>query len=90
MFKYFYENKYYSEIGGYFQVQFILLMKWFETRLRFKNLKKDVSLNNFLPTEIENVWVPELTFANTEERPSTVVDQKTSIAVFKIGKVNIY
>ena len=70
-------------------MQFILLMKWFETRLKFKNLKKDVSLNNFLPTEIENVWVPELTFANTEERPSTVVDKKTSIAVYKIGKVNL-
>ena len=61
-------------------------MKWFETRLRFKNLKKDISLNSFLPTEIENVWVPELNFANTEERPSTVVDKKTSIAVQQIGE----
>lgn len=87
LFLYFsYEYKHFSEIGGYFQVQFILLMKWFETRLRFKNLKKDISLNNFLPTEIENVWVPELNFANTEERPSTVVDKKTSIAVQMIGE----
>ena len=62
-------------------------MKWLETRLRFKNLKKDISLNNFLPSEIEKIWVPELTFANTEERPSTIVDKKTTMAVSKIGKV---
>ena len=77
----------FSEVGGYFQVQFILTLKWFETRLRFKNLKEDISLNSFLPSEVENVWVPELTFANTEEKPATVVDEKTSISVQKKGKV---
>ena len=64
-------------------------MKWFETRLRFKNLKEDISLNSFLPTEIADIWVPELTFANTEERPSTVIDQKTSIAVQKLGSFKL-
>ena len=45
-----------------------------------------VSLNSFLPSEVENVWVPELTFANTEGKPATVVDEKTSISVQKKGK----
>ena len=61
-------------------------MKWFETRLRFKNLKEDISLNSFLPSEVENVWVPELTFSNTEEKPTTVVDERASISVQKIGE----
>lgn len=60
-------------------------MKWFETRLRFKNLKEDISLNSFLPSEVENVWVPELTFSNTEEKPTTIVDERASISVQKIG-----
>ena len=77
---------YSSEVGGYFQVQFILVLKWFETRLQFKNLKDDISLNNFLPSERLEVWVPEFTFSNTEENPSTIVDEKASIAVKKIGK----
>ena len=71
----------FSEVGGYFQVQFLLTMKWFETRLRFKNLKDDIKLNTFLPTERDVIWVPELIFSNTEEKPSTVVDEKTSILV---------
>ena len=61
-------------------------MKWFETRLRFKNLKEDISLNSFLPSEVENVWVPELTFSNTEEKPTTIVDERASISVQKIGR----
>ena len=76
-----------SEVGGYFQVQFVLTLKWFETRLQFKNLKDDFSLNNFLPSEVEKVWVPELTFSNTEEKPTTILDERASISVQKIGIV---
>ena len=63
-----------------------MVLKWFETRLQFKNLKDDISLNTFLPSERLKVWVPELTFSNTEEIPSTIVDEKASITVQKIGK----
>ena len=65
-------------------MQFVLTMKWFESRLRFKNLKSDISLNSFLPTEVGDIWVPELIFSNTEEKPSTVVDSKTTILVQKL------
>ena len=74
-----------SEVGGYFQVQFYLTLKWFESRLRFKNLKGDISLNSFLPDETEEIWVPELIFSNTEEKPSTKVDTQTSLTVEKKG-----
>ena len=74
-----------NEVDGYFQVQFYQTMKWFESRLRFKNLKDDIDLNNFLPSENTEIWVPELIFENTEEKPSTITDDKTSIKVNKTG-----
>ena len=74
-----------SEVGGYFQVQFDLIINWFESRLRFKNLKDDMNLNSFLPTENHEVWVPELIFVNTENKPSTITDDRTSIKVEKRG-----
>ena len=74
-----------SEVGGYFQVQFDLIINWFESRLRFKNLKDDMNLNSFLPTENHEVWVPELIFVNTENKPSTLTDDRTSIKVEKRG-----
>ena len=75
-----------NEVDGYFQVQFYLTLKWFESRLRFNNLKEDIDLNNFLPSENTEIWVPELIFENTEEKPSTTSDEKTSIKVEKRGK----
>ena len=70
-------------------MQFVLSMKWFDPRLRFKNLKEDLSLNNFLPVESQTIWVPELIFSNTEEKPSTKVDSKTSLSVKKMGKFKL-
>ena len=74
-----------SEVGGYFQVQFDLIMNWYESRLRFKNLKDDMNLNSFLPNENYEVWVPELIFVNTQNKPSTITDDRTSIKVEKKG-----
>ena len=75
-----------DEVEGHFQVQFYLIMKWFESRLRFNNLKDDISLNSFLPRENRAIWVPELVFENTEEKPRTLVDDFTAIKVEKMGK----
>ena len=74
-----------SEVDGIFQVQFNLMMKWLDSRISFMNLKDDVTLNTLLPKEKQDIWVPELTFFNTEERPSTIVDETTSIRVTKRG-----
>ena len=74
-----------NEVDGIFQVQFNLLMKWFDSRLSFLNLKDDITLNTFLPTEKEDIWVPELVFYNTEERPSSIVDETASMRVNKTG-----
>ena len=74
-----------SEVNGFFQVQFHLSLKWFDSRLRFRNLKNDIDLNNFLPSETADIWVPELIFENTEEKPSTVVDESTTIKLYKMG-----
>ena len=49
-----------SEVDGWIQAQFYLSNYWFDSRLRFRNLKDDISLNSFLPSENTAVWVPEL------------------------------
>ena len=41
-----------------------------------QNLKSDISLNGFLPSETTQVWVPELVFENTV-RPHIVHDIKS-------------
>ena len=75
-----------DEVEGHFQVQFYLTMKWFESRLIFNNLKDDISLNNFLPSENQAIWVPQLIFENTNVKPRTRADDLTSIKVKKLGQ----
>ena len=72
-------------MGGYFEVQFVLTLKWFDPRVRFKNLKDVVSHNRFLPSEIESIWVPELIFSNTKDKPTTVIDKNVKLYVEKLG-----
>ena len=75
----------FSEVGGYFQAQFILCLQWLETRLRFKNIKEDVTLNSLSPSEMSSLWVPKLIFSNTENKPSSLVDEETLLYVQKQG-----
>ena len=60
-------------------------MQWLETRLRFKNLKEEITLNNLSPSEMSRIWVPKLIFYNTETKPSTTVDEETIIFAEKQG-----
>ena len=78
-----------NEVDGIFQVQFHLYMDWFDSRVKFKNLKESTELNSFLPSENTKIWVPELVFENTEEKPSTEADEKTAIKVKKESKFKL-
>lgn len=51
-----------SEVDGWIQAQFFLTSQWFDSRLRFRNLKEDISLNSLLPSENTAIWVPELVY----------------------------
>ena len=64
-------------------------MQWLETRLRFKNLKEEITLNNLSPSEMSSIWVPKLIFYNTETKPSTTVDEETIIFAEKQGTSDI-
>ena len=66
-------------------MQFVLTLKWFDPRVRFRNLKKEVHHNSFLPADTDSIWVPKLIFSNTENKPSTVIDENVKLFVEKLG-----
>ena len=74
-----------NEVNGHFQVQFFLFLSWFDTRLRFQNLKEDIDLNSFLPSKNDKIWTPELVFENTGDRVRTETDEETIIKVIRKG-----
>ena len=71
------------------QVQFFLHLTWHDSRLRFYNLKDDSGLNALSPQEKQQIWMPVLVFENTEDKPITSVDEKTSITIRKQGSFSL-
>ena len=78
-----------DEISSIFQVQFFLHLTWYDSRLRFYNLKEDTGLNALSPEEKTKLWAPHLTYVNTENKPITLVDEKTSITIKKQGSFKL-
>ena len=65
------------------KVQFKLMMSWYDSRLRYKNLKVS-EYYNWINSEFK-IWYPQLGFHNTESKESTVIDEKSVISVFREG-----
>ena len=74
-----------DEIDSIFHVQFFLHLTWYDSRLKFYNLKTDTGLNTLSPAEKKEIWKPILVFENTELKESTVVDEDASLTITKAG-----
>ena len=77
-----------DEIESAVEFQFILYLTWFESRLNFLNLRES-GRSNLETQEMESLWVPEIVFYNTKERLESLVDEKTSMSVERLGNFTV-
>ena len=78
-----------SEVDSLFSCQLRLLLTWRDQRLQLTNLKTDPDNNSLSKQELEQLWVPRVVFANTEEREGLVRDDKETATIDKIGDVTL-
>ena len=53
-------------------LQFQITLEWKETeRVRYHNLKRDVSLNALTDEDLRKLWLPLIIFDNTDQKDST-------------------
>ena len=74
-----------DEVGGKFKVQFELVLKWFDPRLKMHNLRKQRHLNMLPDKEKSSIWVPTLTFGNTELKDFSLNDDFAYVTVDKLA-----
>ena len=67
-----------DEIGGIMYIKYVLFAKWKDPGLTFHNLKRDANQNLLSEVEWSRIWVPRVTFDNTE---ATVMDKDAIIRV---------
>ena len=72
-----------------FSAKFNLIAEWFDSRLTWNNLNDDKFLN--IPDQeiIDKLWVPVITFDNTENKYETPMDKKARLLVEKKGNYTL-
>ena len=60
-----------------------MVLKWFDARLKFYNLKDNAKMNTLLYEEKQKLWVPRIIFQNTEAQLTTRNDEKSRMKVLK-------
>ena len=71
------------EVGQLTNIQFELVLKWFDARLQFYNLKDNAKMNTLLYEEKQKLWVPRIIFQNTKAQLTTRHDEKSRMKVLK-------
>jgi hypothetical protein len=77
---------YIKELDSSFSAAFKLSIVWTDNRLHFNNLKDTRARNIVGKRNREDIWMPSLTFTNTELSQRTIVDDNTEIVVDQQGK----
>ena len=57
--------------------------------MTFFYLRDNPALNSLTPQEKELLWIPVLVFDNTENKVTTLVDDKATITIRKEGKYHL-
>ena len=67
------------EITDLFEVKFRLYLKWKDSRLRYRNLKRNANLNVLRGESQGELWAPETIFRNTKDSDRSKIDGESLI-----------
>ena len=76
-----------SEVASEVDLQFRLALTWHDRRLTMINLRDNLTLLS--QHEVDRQWQPRLVFANTESKAMAERDEKSEVAVIRMGKPTV-
>ena len=74
-----------DEKDSLFATKIQLTLTWKDSRLQMFNVKKDMNLNILPANEKESIWVPVITFNNTNDGQVTLNDKKSKATISRQG-----
>lgn len=66
-----------DEINEEFYISYTMKTQWYDSRLRFNNLKKQQDLNVLTPAQQQLIWTPQLIFYNTKSKQKSTLQDAT-------------
>ena len=70
-----------DEVQSLLTLKLKLTLKWIDVRLKYRNLDKNSDMNTITPYELEEIWTPDLMFANTKNSRVVNLRNKSSVAI---------
>lgn len=65
-----------NEVSDAMELRYKMTLKWRDSRIKFKNLKKEAFMNTVSRTDAELIWYPQIVFYNTKKT------ERTKVSVF--------
>ena len=79
-----------EEVEHLIELQFEIILEWRDLRVTFHNLKHDSSLNALPDEKVQQLWLPLVIFANTDQKETTRLGENwewsTSLVVKREGR----
>ena len=78
-----------NEVRHSIEIQFKIEIGWYERRANYNNLKQKSAMNVLAMNDVESLWLPLLTYANTDKKETTRLsvsnEWSTSVKVIREG-----
>ena len=75
----------FDPIKANYESKFSINLKWFDSRLKFNNLRSIPEANSMGPDEKDKIWFPSFIFDNTKNKNNCIIDSKSAMQVFRNG-----
>ena len=77
-----------QEVEHKIDLKFQITLQWMENRATYNNLKEKTSLNALEENDIQQLWLPNVVYDNTDQIESTKLGNwETTIAITKEGNL---
>ena len=77
------------EVDHEYVLKFKFIMKWYDNRLTYHNLKARRSANALGTDEIQKIWIPNLVFSNTQNNENTKGTDDSEVTVTRQGNYTV-
>ena len=77
-----------EEVEHKIDLKFKIILNWMENRATYYNLKEKTSINALKEDDINQLWLPNVVYDNTDQTESTKLgDWKTTITITREGNL---
>ena len=75
-----------DEVQSLLTLKLKLTFKWVDVRHKYFNLDKNSDMNTISPSELEEIWTPDLVFVNTKNSHRVNLKNESSVVAIDIIK----